>query len=778
MKIYLKHILNSIRKAPLQPILVILTLIISTATLITGVKISFGITEEFSKYRNSDNYVADISVKLSSKSQERVLHKKELQKLIGNGGEVLGEFTLTGIVSNGKENEYIDISAVDLEEANAFYDIKYFEYRSFTDESLSRSIIISNKAAHRYEKEIGDEVVIRVLNQNLTFTIEAIAVDDGLLRESEWLCDISAVSRYIAQENAMVGALADTIEPYSALRVKVFDKAQISHYANLISESEHFGDKLVVVESENTGGADFFSLVSNVITFFATSVVILLSAIVISTSIELIRLKRRRETALFMISGAARRDLIKMNVAEYLLYSLVASVIALPLAFLMVAKAESMFGWSYYKGGIFARDFIVGFLGAPAILIGVYFITELRAKKLMISDLLGDERSVSDKKGDAPVYISASLFVVLLSLLFLVKTEAKVLFAIATFTSLIFLLYFGFPKFAKALSRGLTKVLERFPKTPTKLLIVTKELSASHNVMHSTRMITILLALLLSICACLSVLTEQTELVENLLDFDYVVVGADKKCDEIVSELDVTEDVFKMCILSEILNDENSSAFGFSLDENGYQYLNPQATPSRLPKNDEVVLTIGLSKLLDADVGDFITLTYETKPYTVRVIEVIDLTPNILFVDATYFGESNDLLCVRTKEVTDTEAFASISSVTEARGASLATRYNLLSVHTETPKVYARFLIFLVLITSVTAIIGIANSFISGYIESENDRAIYRSVGMTDRELQKTELLRLLMAFIVAIMIAIPIAICILNVFDLGVNSFGLDIIH
>jgi hypothetical protein len=74
MKIYLKHILKSFQKAPLQPILVILTLIISTATLITAVKISFAITEEYSQYRNADNYVSDISVKLSSKSEERILH--------------------------------------------------------------------------------------------------------------------------------------------------------------------------------------------------------------------------------------------------------------------------------------------------------------------------------------------------------------------------------------------------------------------------------------------------------------------------------------------------------------------------------------------------------------------------------------------------------------------------------------------------------------------------------------------------------------------------------
>jgi hypothetical protein len=405
-------------------------------------------------------------------------------------------------------------------------------------------------------------------------------------------------------------------------------------------------------------------------------------------------------------------------------------------------------------------------------------ITEWRSKKLTVSDLLCDERSVSTKHGDTPFYICIVFFVVSLVMLFFAKTKAKVLLAIAVFSSLIFFVYFGFSKFAKLLSALLSKIFACFKKTPTKLFIVSKELSSSHNVMHFTRMITILLALVMSICTCLTTLIEQTEMVENLLDFDYVVMGADKKCDEIISELDVTEDVFKMGILNEILNEGGSSAFGLSLDEDGYQYLNLQATPSRLPKNDEVVLTIGLSKLLNAKVGDIITLTYETKQYTVRVIEVIELTPNILFVDAQYFDESNNLLCVRTKESADSDAFASLSSVAEARGASVETRYHLLSAHTATPKVYAKLLSFLVFITAVTALIGIANSFISGYIESENNRIIYRSIGMTNGEVKKMETLKLLISAIVAIIIAIPIAILILHVFDLGINSFGLDMIH
>ena len=63
MRIYVKHILHSIRRSFLQPCLILLTLVVATSALLVAVKTSENMHHSYESGRGADNYVSDITVK-------------------------------------------------------------------------------------------------------------------------------------------------------------------------------------------------------------------------------------------------------------------------------------------------------------------------------------------------------------------------------------------------------------------------------------------------------------------------------------------------------------------------------------------------------------------------------------------------------------------------------------------------------------------------------------------------------------------------------------------
>jgi ABC-type lipoprotein release transport system permease subunit len=262
------------------------------------------------------------------------------------------------------------------------------------------------------------------------------------------------------------------------------------------------------------------------------------------------------------------------------------------------------------------------------------------------------------------------------------------------------------------------------------------------------------------------------------MDFDYVAIGADEQSEKMIEALGTTEDVFRMTLLKETTNDANSVAMGISIDEDGFKYLNKDIMPTRLPKNEEVILSSGLANLLDAEVGEYVNIGYETTQYSLKVIEVVEATANILYVDATHFGLSNDMLCIKSDCEVDSDGFNAMRNLAEARGVDIRTRYELLSVITKTIKLYSTLLKYIVAIAILTSFIGVANTLITGYTESSNDRAIYYSLGMTKRDVRLTETVKILTPIILATLLSIPISYGMLRIIDIAIASFGIDMLH
>ena len=140
MRIFCKHIFRSIIRAPLQSLLIVLTLAIATSSFLVSVKSFIAIRDDIQEKIVVDNYASDITVKLSSRSDLRILFEDDLKDVVGDKGKVVGEFALDGLCDIEGAVGSARLYAVDFERADAFYKFKFTDYGRFTTENYKKSI--------------------------------------------------------------------------------------------------------------------------------------------------------------------------------------------------------------------------------------------------------------------------------------------------------------------------------------------------------------------------------------------------------------------------------------------------------------------------------------------------------------------------------------------------------------------------------------------------------------------------------------------------------------
>ena len=130
MKLLGKHIFRSIKARPYQPLVITLIISLCVAVMIISVILPINIYKNESEALGVDAWTPDLTVSLKATSDLRLLFEDDVEAAIDEGGEVLGEFSLTGFSELGDEDGsrvLIEIGAFDFEKAYAFYGIKCTE---------------------------------------------------------------------------------------------------------------------------------------------------------------------------------------------------------------------------------------------------------------------------------------------------------------------------------------------------------------------------------------------------------------------------------------------------------------------------------------------------------------------------------------------------------------------------------------------------------------------------------------------------------------------------
>ena len=676
MKLFLKHIIRSIKKSPLQPIIILITLIVAVTTFVTVTKLAY---KEHQHY-NSGESTADITVKLSQSDDVRILFIEDAQSIVGEEGNVQGELELTALINTDSGNDFFEICATDFYTAPDFYDFKFTEYGEITEKNVNTSIIISAEAKEKYGLEIGDVLTLNFLNTEFNMRVEAVCLAYHSSFESDGIIHTGSIARALANANPAISSLGDSIAPYTSLRIAINDSTRVDEFIEKFSSDSRFSEKLIIKEAENRGTRDFFTLVTTLLIIVSASIVTAISAIVIFTALDLLSKERIKDSALFMISGASNRDLNRILHLECLVYGIISALFAVLILPFFINEINSAIKWENVDLFFEPYDSVTALTVAPVLVLITAFAFARRTKKISVSErIIGRlESKTSSSAVRLPIIFLLAL-ILLFTVTSLIAPRRRFLSGFVCLLPLMCFIYTFVPHFLRWVSLLFIRLAEKCTKAPPRILMALKNASVSYSIKHTSRLIAILASLVCTVFACLNALNDQTGFLKSIVDCRYISVNADAKTDEILAEFDTVEDVYRISITKQLMTEQETGVLGISVSEGAEDKLNPEIAPKKMPRGDEIVITTGVALLADTRVGDYITLNHPANDYTFKVIEVMPAGANIVFFDSSHIGAECDLLCIETEVQKNTEEYKSIANALEVRGASILERDTVLS---------------------------------------------------------------------------------------------------
>lgn len=779
MRIFWKHIFRGIKRSPLQSLLIVITLIISTAAFVVSAKSFFVIRERFERSSGTDNYISDITVSLSSASELRILFEDDLCDVVGSSGEVLGEFALSGLHVSGEEKRIVKFYAVDFEKADAFYKFKFTDYGEFTAENYKKSIIISTDLAEEYGLSVGDKFSLLLLNRTYDFTVEAVAVTEGPFYECGALFSIDAVRDELALSNPVINSFYEGFTPYSQLRVRVKNSSEIDAIAERISADERFDDKIVLKNTESDN-IDFLTKIAFFVTAIAVALVLLLSSIVVSGSLDLIRDKRTKDTALFVLCGAERKHLNKIVYFEGILYSVLGLLGSIPVSRVLYVYVNNKlhFGDDGIKND--SSDWILAAIASVIVTLASTFIHLRRERKKTSYELICGSETKNERRYTLTVLaIASGMLLVPLIAVWILPAKTQLAPSVAAMFAFLLWFFVAAPIAFKWCAWLAAYICVRFKKAPSLAVMTAKNVFASHPLRHTGRLISVLLIIICTIFYSTLSVNDQTDMIETIFDCDYVAIGADEGCDELVERDGGVADSFRVSLFEKVKTEQGTGVVCVSADDGALPYINDGVKIDKMPSGDEIYVSVGVAKLYGASEGDKINLGVGGRRCTFTVAQILKIKSNFVFVNAEHLGCKNDKLAIVSNgKYSNEEQLSSLSSVLNPRGAMVIDFFDVTGKMTGFAKTLVAYLEFIVLVAICTTAIGTVNLIISQHNARAQEFSVLYVAGFTKKKILLLELCEIFAIITFAAILAIPGSYAFSAVFDFVLNAFGADFLH
>ena len=773
MRLFFKHLLRSLRQASLQPLLILLTVICSTAIAVTSVRIPSMFQDHARSVALSETELGEILITVKGNNPMRLLFRHDAEEIIGEDGRVFGEFRLTGFTSQNGSTDLLRISAADLVNADHFYELQYLAYGSFTVETLAHSVILSRSCAESLGVTVGDTLSLRILEEEKTFTVQAIALDFGLFSDTDLLIPIESVIASLAARVPVIASLGDSFRPCTRLAVIPSDDVTAGQLAERLSASEAFQGHTVTL----TNNVDQFNyLMKTQLTslWIPALLLIILTAYLILTSLKLLQYERSEQAALFALCGAEPGQLASLQYGEGLLYGILGALGGVALSMPLIRTVSSFYEWQREPLSLDLSSALFGLLFAPLLMLACVSLHMLRQPRSLAQRLQGNEAVVnpeSNKKALLPLILTAVCF----CCTFAFPNQHRLIPATVTLLLAVWLL----SSVASPLIRFCARLLEAMAQGAKRpipwLLTGLKQLRHCQALQHVGQIATLALVFLLTVARVTSVLSAQQEILLDSITAEQIIVNADAVTEQELKTLPAVRSTERLGYFPSLALSNGVSVFGVSVEGDG-TCLSDRIRPAHLPVGHQAVLTEGLATLINAKAGDVIELTVNGVTLQVLLLETFRSTLPLIYFDARVFGLSNDMLCINTDP-----SYPAHSAEGQALTAELEQR-GCISINTSTlfrsmPESFsglARTMSRAMQAAGVIAAMGIANSISEQYKRRRHERFILRSCGMTRTSLCGMQVLEIGALLGFSLLLALPFYGLFCLLLDIGTRAFGI----
>jgi len=779
MRLFLKHILRDIKRFPIQPLLIILTLVLSVSCAVSAFCAKKLFEDHVRSLAAANEELGDIIISAGS-ADTRILFESDVKEALGENADVLGDFKLTGLSDNGNEKFTISMSATDLVAADRYFEFLYIEYGKFTAEALDSSAIISKSFAKKNGFKLGDSVTVNILGKEQTYVIEAIAENTGLLAERDMVVSTDSLIGSLAEAVPSIGAIGGIMTPYTRLMIKSANGTSIDELLNKLGKVPAFSGYRIE-PTHNTAQREFLFLIQMGSVWLIAAIVILLAAILTGTSLKLLESKRRLQYAAFAAAGASGSQIRFLRYTESFIYSVIGGIGGILLSVPMTEKIGSLFEWNTEPLAVGIGGILFGAIFSPALILSCTAAHIHKQKALPLAEQLlteENEKVTGEHISRTEAIILPLLIAVCTVTITLLPVANRYIPAFILLPLVIRFVYVFVPVIIRFLANTAGNILIKLKKSRGDAILLSRSFANRFALRHVSRLVTILIALLFSVNLCRASLGNVMSTLEDLVVADIAVVGVGESYTDEIRNDKAVDSVTQIGVFkgTELPYGYTMTSISLSGDIDGC--INDELMPSKLPKGNEAVISTGIAEFCGLSKGDPLTVKIKGTEYTLTVSEIISSGISVLFIDADGLGIGHDAVCFNFSEAAknDAELKNEFLSKLEANGATTVEPKYLFGTTASTAKGFISLLEYATAASVVLALVGCLNSLAAFYASRRREFEILRLSGMSRARLSFNIALEFITVALITIIFVIPICAALGILIDTVMGSFGFSI--
>lgn len=766
MKLIFKHIFRSVRKYPIQPLLIILTVSLSMALSVAAFSFCQKLNEDAIESSNAKKEIGDILITTRADSDTRILFAEDVESLVGEKADVTGEFSLVGFsdITNAHGDTLrseVSVSAADLEDIDRFYEFEYCSYGSFNTQNIDRSAIVSKSFADKAGLKVGDSLEISFLQEEMRYTVQAVAQDSGILSEKDMIISFSGLEEMISRKIPSISALGDSFAPCSRVMVKANSGTSKQQLVDLLENSDSAADKRVVL-SEDRAKIDFWILLQVVGVYTFLILILLLAAFLIGTSLTFLNKKRSEELSLFSLVGANARQINTWRVFECSIYALFGIMVGAFLAIPITTVAGGFYGWDLKVSAI-------GLVSGCVMSVALMACCVLRH---LLSRPFSTRKKTSPT-GRGVLYLTA--LIILLCLIFVLPTRYRYIPCIVAVLVLTWIIFLGAPLLLRRIALLIEKRSEKKAVPAPTVVLASKNLGRQFAYSFLCALLSVMISILGVISVCQGIMSSQAELLGKGITADTVAYGLSENAQRRLVQEEGVDRCLRLFYSDAQLSDA-STAIAISTDGDTSHFIDKEVLPKKMPRGNEIAISAGIAELSQAGEGDCIDVNIGGAEYTLVVSEILKVNSNMFYFDSEFFKMRKNIVFVAFDTgADDLLTKERVFSIIEADGAFASDSYeNDSEIFYRKMKGHSDLLYYTMLASMILGGVGALNILLQANAERNLEKTRFIECGMEKRVFRRMRTYELIVLFATALSIALIAGAVMCVLVDAAIGSFGM----
>ena len=763
MKLFFKHLFRSIKKRPLQPLILLFTVTLSLIVCAVSIALSGYLNVEAEHEQSARYGRADISIGINANTKSRLMFTKTVKDVLGDDVAVSGCYELPIFLKN--RNGAVFGVAVDFNEISDIFDIEFSSYGEVFESTEKTTAFISEEFAISQDLKVGDKFSAKLLGCSAEYTVQGISTTP-FMAQYDVMVSVSGVMKMLSETSLTVALLGDDFKPCSTIFINVGDK-DLGECINALKASEDFSDKEILEVKDKvvkTINIKALSMISVVIV--AVSCVV--SAAVTFSCLYILSSERSGENATFYALGAKKRHLYILQYAEIFIYWLVGMIVSNfavgPILRLIVNSVD--FNYVKYSYSILTALKSGGIILLSSMLTVTAFLT------------LGSKGKKKKSNSMVSIGVAVLAFVMMISLVF-IPLGWKLVWSTVCSVLLVTLIVVGAPIVFEKLSKWIDDIFTKRINKKEKI----ENLSAYYaiknvknvKVMHNTARLAVMTVALVVVFAMLMLSVGKTINANGkYLNGEYVVLNANQRCYQNVLEKDSVKDAYQVGVFSFTTNGKEHLMVSVS----DVSALNEKLQIEKLPTGNQMFMSKGRARALGVKPGDEVTFTYGDKEYVLEYAESFSTNVYAIIFDCEHFGLERGVMTVTAEGgVSDDELHADVSAAVALEVSTVINTQDYLKSQLRLGRIYYESSKNLFPALMAFVIIGIVDNLIESYRTRKEEFELYRLAGMSKKQVRRVKITELIYTFGVGILLGAIVSLLLLISLDQVLMVFGYDMV-